>query len=95
MTDHLGLAYNSTVEKDENDQILHAKKVTDVGNTQEIRCDYDVRTDDNPVYVGYGYADQPITSTGWLIYKLTYDGSSRVTVKQTATGIWNNRVSLF
>jgi hypothetical protein len=93
--DFYGLLPVTTIEKAEHDNILHAKRVTDSGSASDVRLDYDVRTDDNPVYVGIGYAGQSITSTGWLIYKLTWDGSSRLTLKQSTTGIWNNRTSLF
>ena len=61
----------------------------------EKRLDYDARTDDNPVYIGF--AETPYTSTAdtWKIQKLTYDGSDRVIRIQVATGTWDDRASLF
>src|SRR4030042_3872409 len=54
----------------------------------EKRLDYDTRTDDNPVYIGFAEylftsATDTITPTVdsdiWIIQKLTYDGSDRET----------------
>lgn len=58
------------------------------------RLDYDVRTDDNPVYVGFNVIGAATSDSGWVVQKLTYDSSSRVTVVQTAIGSWDSRASL-
>ncbi len=81
-------------EHREHDKIVHAKRVTDVGSDLQRRLDYDVRTDDQPVYVGYGAPGLSAASTGWLISKITYDVSDRITLIQSATGIWNDRAGL-
>lgn len=70
----------------------------------EKRLDYDVRTDDNPVYIGFAEylftsdtaTVTPSTSaTVWVIQKLTYDASDRITRIQAARGFWDDRASLF
>lgn len=70
----------------------------------EKRLDYDTRTDDNPVYIGFAEylftsATDTITPTvdtdTWIIQKLTYDSSDRVTRIQVARGTWNDRATLF
>lgn len=74
------------------------------GFDSEKRLDYDVRTDDNPVYVAfaeYKFTDDtttitPTTNTDtWIIQKFTYDGSDRVTRIQVTRGAWDDRASLF
>jgi YD repeat-containing protein len=61
----------------------------------EKRLDYDSRTDDNPVYIGF--AETPFTGEDntWKIQKLTYDASDRITRIEVATGTWTNRATLF
>lgn len=66
---------------------------TGAGSNMQSRIDYDGRSDDNPVYVGTA-ARGVATSGQWLISKMTYDGSNRVTAVQTAIGTWDGRASL-
>lgn len=70
----------------------------------EKRLDYDTRTDDNPVYIGFAEyvfisATETITPTTntdtWIVQKLTYDASDRVTRIQVARGAWDDRATLF
>lgn len=74
------------------------------GFDSEKRLDYDVRTDDSPVYVGFAEyvftsdteTIAPTTNTDiWIIQKFTYDESSRITRIQAARGTWDTRASLF
>lgn len=58
------------------------------------QIDYDVRTDSNPVYVGYALRGTATSADAWTIQYLTYDGSDRVTSIETAYGSWDNRASL-
>lgn len=74
---------------------LKSERVYDSGSDQDINLDYDMRTDDNPVYVGFGAKGLADGADGWLIFKLTYDASDRVTAKKSAYGVWNDRASLF
>jgi hypothetical protein len=89
------------------DNHLAAKRVVQplpAAFDSEKRLDYDVRTDDSPVYIGFAEylftsatdSLTPSTSTDiWIIQKLTYDGSNRITRIQVARGAWDDRVSLF
>ncbi len=89
------------------DQHLAAQRVVQplpAAFDSEKRLDYDTRTDDNPVYIGFAEyiftsetaAITPSTATEtWLVQKLTYDSSNRVTRIQAARGAWDDRVSLF
>lgn len=61
------------------------------GSVTQKRLDYDVRTDSNPVYVGYNFKGALVSDTNWALQKLTYDGSARVTLVQVAVDSWNNR----
>lgn len=48
-----------------------------------------------PVYIGWAAPGTPINAAGWMIRKLSYDGSSRVTNIQYCNGdtgfgqVWN------
>jgi hypothetical protein len=58
------------------------------------RIDYDVRTDENPVYVGYNIRGAATSDSTWVLQKISYDGSNRVTLVQIATGSWDDRASV-
>lgn len=60
----------------------------------ENRIDYADRTDSNPVYVGKATQGSALDATTWVIQKLTYDGSDRVTRAQVLTGAWADRTTL-
>lgn len=69
----------------------------------EKRLDYASRTDDNPVYIGF--AEYQFNSEGtvvpttdvstWIIQKLTYDASDRITRIEVRRGTWDARTTLF
>lgn len=66
----------------------------------EKMLDYDARTDNQPVYVGFAESSiktgAPSASAGaWIIQKFTYDGSDRVTRIQVGRGTWDGRAALF
>lgn len=61
-------------------------------NSQK-RMDYDVRTDDNPVYVGFNHRGAASSDTNWVLQKLTYDASDRITLVQVSTNSWDNRTT--
>lgn len=71
-----------------------AQKVDKVPSERQIRLDYDGRSDDNPVYVGYATAGTASSDSDWMILKFTYDGSDRVTLVQIAYGAWDSRTGL-
>ena len=57
------------------------------------RIDYDVRTDDNPVYVGFNYKGAATSDTMWVLQKITYDASNRPTLVQISNDSWDNRTT--
>lgn len=57
------------------------------------RIDYDVRTDENPVYVGYNVRGADTSAINWVLQKITYDASSRATLIQVAIDAWDNRTT--
>lgn len=69
---------------------------TDLLMTQAIAYD----SNGNTEYIGYALAGSAKTAPVWLIKKLTYDVSNRVTDIQFANGViafdqvWNNRGSI-
>jgi hypothetical protein len=77
----------------EHDTLFLAKRVTEVGNDSQTYMDYDVRTDDQPVYVGTAGRGIATSSDGWLIKKFTYDSSNRPTIIQNGVGAWDNRAT--
>lgn len=71
-----------------------ASKVQDVLTDIQIQADYDVRTDGQPIYLGYAIAGKATSDNAWMIYKFTYDASNQMTVKQTSYGTWTGRAAL-
>lgn len=69
-------------------------KVQDYPNTLQIKMDYLARTDGQPIYVCFSPKGTATSSNDWMCYKMTYDGSDQMTVKQTATDTsYDNRAS--
>ena len=69
------------------------KKIEDIKFIPVVeRYDYD--SDGDLIYAGY--ADRGTTSSEnkWKISRFTYDGNKNVVLKETAYGVWNDRVSL-
>lgn len=70
---------------------------TDVWNNPEhfqIRMDYLGQTDGNPAYIGFSRKGAASSDDNWIIYKLTYDGSRQLTLRQIAFGVWDDRTTL-
>ena len=60
----------------------------------QVRLDYDVRTDGQPIYVCYAKRGVASSDTDWICQKFTYDGNDQMTVKQTAVNVsYDNRAS--
>lgn len=78
------------------DRTLAALRVTDAGTIVQKRLDYDGRTDDNPVYAGFGVRGLVASDDGWLINKITYEDAptTRVLLVRSAVGTWDARASL-
>lgn len=68
----------------------------DIASGMLMKIDYDVRTDSNPVYIGIA---KPGTADGdgggaWLLQKLTYDASDRMTIRQVCrNSTWTARAT--
>lgn len=57
--------------------------------------DYDVRSDANPVYIGVAAQGSLTSLPVWLIQKLSYDTSNRITQQESLVNVvWDNRASL-
>lgn len=78
---------------DTND-ILNAILAASGGSsgTDQTRLDYDVRTDSNPVYVGEANQGVATSASEWIVKKLYYDASNRLTrIKAHGNVAWDNR----
>lgn len=83
----------SDAESREHQATLLAKRIMDVPSDLQILCDYDVRTDGQPVYVGFSPKGLAEATDGWLIYKLTYDSDNNITSRKTQFTNWTDRTS--
>jgi hypothetical protein len=84
----------SSLEQSVYERDLQASRSTDIPNNLKKRMDYVARTDGNPVYVGFAPIGLAEGVSEWLIYKLTYDASNRVTEVNVAFGDWTNHSTL-
>ena len=84
----------SPEEAREHELSMNAKRIMEVPSNWKKRLDYDVRTDDNPVYVGFApWGMDEGNVEGWLLYKMTYDGSDRITEVDIAYDSWTNHAT--
>lgn len=63
----------------------------------QMRIDYDVRTDGQPLYLGYAAMGIASSQGGWLLYKFTYTtigGNDYVSYRAVGKGIWDSRASI-
>ena len=60
----------------------------------DVEDDYTGRSYYQPVYLGTAPPGTDPTVGIWNVRKLTYDGSSRLTLIQNATGPWVDRTTL-
>lgn len=81
----------TSIEQDIHEKDLFAARFTEIPSNQQMRCDYDGRTDGQPVYIGFGAKGLASSADGWLLQKFTYDGSNFVTLRQIFYGIWDSR----
>lgn len=78
------------------DGVFGAKMVTEpipAGFLSQKRLDYDIRTDGQPVYVGFNIRGAATSATNWILQKITYDGSNNPTLVQIAIDSWDNRAT--
>lgn len=85
-----GASSPSSIEVDEFQASIHAKRVTTIPSDLQLRMDYD--GSGNLIYVGTGTRSLAASDTGWAINKFTWTGGN-LTLKQTAYDAWDNRAS--
>lgn len=83
----------SAAEAIEHETEIKAKRTIQIPPNQQMRADYDVRTDGQPVYLGFAPRGLAAGTDGWLLYKFTYDGSNQCTLRQVAYDDWTNRAT--
>ena len=88
-----GATTSTDVENKTYDKDLWAGRTTEIPSNMQMMCDYDGRSDGQPVYLGFAPRGLAAGTDGWLLHKFTYDGSDRVTVRQIAYGNYTNRAS--
>ena len=72
------------------------------GKGLRILLDYDGRSDEQPVYVGYAEPSSTSDEPVWKIMRCTYDGSNRLIIRDWALtegradfkNVYDNRASL-
>jgi len=67
-----------------------AQSVKTANKSLQIRMDYGVRTDGQPIYLGYAIRGKATSDDAWIIYKHTYDVNDQLTLRQTAFDAWDN-----
>ena len=87
-----GAAKPDSISVDSYEADLSASRTTDIPNNMHKMLDYADRTDSNPVYIGFAPRTLAEDAEGWLLYKLTYDASDRVTEVKIAYDTWSNRI---
>ena len=85
MADHKGLLLNSTIEKDEHDELFHSKRVSDIGNDNQIIIDESVV---GTTYIGNGARGLATSQTGWVLTKIVVSGTT--TTITHAIDSWDN-----
>mgnify|MGYP001478769840 CR=1 FL=1 len=83
----------SAVEKAVFEPDLFAQRITEIPSNMQSRSDYDVRTDDNPVYIGYAPKGLAEGSDGWLLQFIEYDTSDRFVSRKIAYGNWTSHAT--
>lgn len=78
----------SVADEREHETALFARRVTEIPNNLKFRADYDGRTDGQPVYLGYAARGVSESTSGWILYKMTYDASNQVTERDIAYDSW-------
>lgn len=80
----------SIVEAREHEELVSARRITEIPPTLQMRVEYD--GSDRELYIGYGPRGLAASSTGWLIHKCTYT-TNLLTLRQTAFDSWDNRAT--
>ena len=91
--DEMGAVFPSKIEQQTYEKDLYAQRISEIPSNMQMMADYGVRTDGQPVYLGFAPRLLDVGTDGWLLHKFTYDVSNRVTVRQIAYGDWTNRAT--
>ena len=91
--DFEGAVKPSSVEKAVYEADLFAHRITEIPSNMQSRSDYDVRTDDNPVYIGYAPKGLADGTDGWLLQLIEYDTSDRFISRKIAYGNWTSHTT--
>lgn len=83
----------SAAEAQENENLLSAKRVTEIPTNMQMRADYGASTDGLPNYMGYAPKGMAEGTDGWLLQYFVYDGNRQCTSRTIAYGNWTNRAS--
>ena len=81
----------SAAEAIEHEDLIKAKRFTEIPSNGQLRCDYLARTDGLPTYVGFAPRGLSTSTSEWLLQKFTYDGNAQMTLRQIAYDSWDNR----
>jgi len=87
---------NLKVSFGDNTQLIEIKaaNVFPIPMGWKRKIDYDVRTDGQPVYIGFNEMAAVDGDDDWYIFKFTYTSDFN-TLTESATGSWTGRAALF
>jgi hypothetical protein len=85
----LGSLRSTVVEVREHEDLLCARRITEIPSNMQMRIAYNANSQEE--YIGYAPRGLSASSTGWLLQKLTYDVSNRLSLRQIAYDSWDNR----
>jgi hypothetical protein len=88
-----GAVKPSSIEQDGYESDLSAGRITEIPSNMQMRCDYQGRTDGQPVYLGFAPRGLTSSEDGWLIQKYTYDVNNQATLRQIAYDSWDDRAT--
>lgn len=93
-TELSGATKPTSIEVDGYDKEISAHRFAEIPSNMQQLVDYDIRTDFNPVYIGYAAPGLSEDSSGWLIYNYTYDVNNRFISRKVCTNdSWTNRAT--
>jgi len=84
-----GAVKPSSIEVDGYESDLFAQRITEIPSNMKKRFAYD--GGGNCIYIGYAPSGLAEGTDGWLLWKLTYDGSNQCTAIDIAYGNWTAR----
>jgi len=91
MSDLEGRSKPSTIESDVYDKDIVALRYSEIPSNQQMRVDFDTRTDGQAVYMGWAARGLSESDTGWLLHYLEYDGNNAFIKRTIAIDSWDNR----